>query len=278
LRLAVDHRVRADEGHEARGVVGRAAGELEALRVPGLDDVGVLGGEHPVLGVLEQLGRGHDLVDQARGLRGLGRHHLAFEQDRGGTHHAEHAGDAGGAAGAGEDADEDLGQADARLGVVGGEAAVAGERDLGADAGREAGGGPGDGLAALVGLGVHARPLDLAQEAVERHQPLEEAARGVGAGGLLHAGDDVEIHAAGEVGLPARDDDAAAGGVAEGAVDGGVELGDALLVEDVHRAARRVPGDGGDAVDIELVVEGGHGVSFSITAPEASVKVTVSFS
>jgi hypothetical protein len=62
--------------------------------------------------------------------------------------------------GAGEDADLDLGQADLGAGVVGGEDAVAGERDLEPDAQRGAGQGAGHGLAALVRLGVHARPLD----------------------------------------------------------------------------------------------------------------------
>ena len=38
----------------------------------------------------------------------------------------------------------------------------------------------------------------------------------------------------------------------------GVELGDALLVQHVHRAARQVPGDGGDAVGVDVVVEDGH--------------------
>ena len=130
-----------------------------------------------------------------------GLEHLAFEQQRRGGHQAEHADQAGGAAGAGEDADQDLGEADAGLGVVGHEAAVAGEADLGADAGRGAGGGPGDGLAALHGLRVHAGALDLPEQAVHRHDAVEEAAGGVVAGALLHAGEHVEVHAGGEVGL-----------------------------------------------------------------------------
>ncbi len=51
LGLAVDHGGGADEGHEARRVIGRAAGHLVALGVPRFDDVGVLRGQHPFLGL-----------------------------------------------------------------------------------------------------------------------------------------------------------------------------------------------------------------------------------
>ena len=40
-------------------------------------------------------------------------------------------------------------------------------------------------------------------------------------------------------------------GSASARVDGGVELGDAVLGQHVHRAAGQVPGDGGDAVGVD---------------------------
>ena len=201
---------------------------------------------------------GHHLVDQPGGLRGGGRHHLALEQERGGGHHAEHPDEPGGAAGAGEDADEDLGQSDPRLRVVGHEAAVAGEADLGADAGRGARRRPGDRLAALQRLRVHAGALDLPQQRVQRHRALEEPAGGVGAGLRLHLGEHVQVHAAGEVGLGRGDDDALDGGVGQRRVDGGVELGDAVIGQHVHRAARQVPGEGRHAVGVDVGCEDRH--------------------
>ena len=261
LGLAVDHGGGADEGHEAGGVVGRAAGELVALGVPRLDDVGWGRGLHPGLGGGEEVFGRDDLVDQAGGLGGGGREHLALEEQRGGGHRAHHPDEAGGAAGAGEDADQDLGEADPGLRGVGDEAAMAGEGDLGADAGGEAGEGAGDGLAALQGLRVHAGALDLPEQPVHRHDAVEEAAgRGV-AGAVLHAGEQVEVHAGGEVGLGRGDDEAGDGGVGERGVDGGVEVGDALVGEDVHRLAWQVPGDGCDAVGVNGGAEDRHGMS-----------------
>ena len=203
--LAVHHRGGADERHEARGVVGRAARHLVALLVPGLDDAG--GRLDPLDGCRERV-LDH-LVDQAGGLRALGVAQLALEQEGRGGHGAHLARQPRGAAHAGEDADQDLGQADLGLGIVGAEDAVAGEGDLQPDAERGAGQGGGDGLASLVRLGLHARALDLPQDGVGAHQAVEEAAGGVVAGLLLHAGDDVEVHAAGEaVGLAGGDDGA----------------------------------------------------------------------
>ena len=90
--------------------------------------------------------------------------------------------------------------------------------------------------------------------------PSKRPRAGVVAGALLHAGEEVEVHAAGEVGLGAGDDDALDGGVGEGGVDGGVEVGDALLGQDVHRLAGQVPGDGGDAVGVDVGGEDRHGL------------------
>jgi hypothetical protein len=153
LGLAVDHRRGADEGHEARRMIRRAAGHLVALLVPRLDDVRVTGRQHPFPGARQQLPGGHDLIDQQRGLRLPGVQHLAFQKHRGRLHCADHAGIADRAAAAGEDADEDLRQADLGLGIVGHEAAVTGERDLGADARTGAGMAQATGLPPLLVLG-----------------------------------------------------------------------------------------------------------------------------
>ncbi len=67
-----------------------------------------------------------------------------------------------------------------------------------------------------------------------------------------------EVHAAGEVGLGGGDDDALDRGVGEGGVHRGVEFGDAVLGQDVHRAAGEVPGDGGDAVGVGVGGEDRH--------------------
>ena len=115
LGAAVHHRRGADEGHEARRVVGGAAGELVALGVPGLDDVGVGGAARTqAFAVARRSAGGTTSSIRPACLRGGGGEHLAFEQEGGGGHEAQHADEAGGAAGAGEDAEEDLGEADAR--------------------------------------------------------------------------------------------------------------------------------------------------------------------
>src|SRR5690606_2268707 len=44
----------------------------------------------------------------------------------------------------------------------------------------------------------------------------------------------------------------------ESGVDGGVELNDAIVGQDVHRAAGQIPSDDGDAVGVDFGVEDGH--------------------
>ena len=106
---------------------------------------------------------------------------------------------------------------------------------------------------------------------MQRHGALEEAAGGVVAGPFLHAGDDAEVHAAGEVLLGGGDDDALDRRVGERGVDGGVELGDAGLGQHVHRAVGQVPGDGGDALGVGGEAEFCHGeVLFTASAAAAA--------
>ena len=88
--------------------------------------------------------------------------------------------------------------------------------------------------------------------------PSKRPRAGSAPASLLHPGEHVEVHAAGEVGLGRGDDDALHGRVGEGGVDGGVELGDALVGQHVHRPAGQVPGDGGDAVGVGVGGEDRH--------------------
>jgi hypothetical protein len=64
--------------------------------------------------------------------------------------------------------------------------------------GAGAGDGAGDGLAALVGLGVHARALELAQDAVAIHGEVEQPLGGIVAGLGADGGERVQVHATGE--------------------------------------------------------------------------------
>ena len=114
-------------------------GEVEALvdgpLGEGLGGDGALGqlcgpGPH----VVEQLGGGHDLVDQADGESLVGTHGSAAQARGPWPGRPHQAGEALGAAAAGDDAEQDLGLAEA--GVVAGDAQVAGQGQLAAAAER----------------------------------------------------------------------------------------------------------------------------------------------
>jgi len=72
LRLAQNHGVGTDEGHEARRVIRRAARHLVTLVIPGFHQIGGLGRQHPVLRALQQVFGGHDLINQPGRLGGFG--------------------------------------------------------------------------------------------------------------------------------------------------------------------------------------------------------------
>jgi hypothetical protein len=80
LGLAVDHGGCAHEGHEARRMVGRAAGHLVALLVPGFHDISVGGRQDPFLGAGQEVLGGHDLIHELRALRLLRVQHPALQQ------------------------------------------------------------------------------------------------------------------------------------------------------------------------------------------------------
>ena len=102
----------------------RPARQLEALLVPGCD--GLAAALDPVLGRLDQVGRRHDGVNQIQRLGLLDRDRIALEQDRHRILRRHQARHALGAAGAGEQADLHLGQAEAGLGIFRRDAVVAG--------------------------------------------------------------------------------------------------------------------------------------------------------
>ena len=257
--LAGDHRVAADEGlHAGRTphLASREARRLEAGPVPRLhgarvDGLGALSGigrhdgllglrGQPRLGAGEQFVGRHDLMDQAHAFGGLDRQVLALEQDRRGVHHADQARDALGAAAARQQAELDLGLADPGPRVGRGDAVVAGERDLEAAAQRGAVDRRHDRLTA--GLLVAEQPLQLAEL-------LGELGRIRGVGVQEH----LEIGAGDEIGLSGGDDDALHLVVLERRLERPGIGRDRALVQHVHGAVRHVPGDGGDAVTVDVV-------------------------
>jgi hypothetical protein len=170
-------------------MIRRAAGHFITLGIPRLHHIGVLGIQHPIAR------RGHwicaDLINNA-GLLGSSRgDHLAFKQEGRGRHGAELAHHPRSATGPGEDADKDFRQANPRLRVIRGKGAMRGQRQLQPDARGGAGDHTGDRLAALVGLRVHARALDLAQQGVHLHRALKKPLGRIVACVFLHLGQKV---------------------------------------------------------------------------------------
>ena len=193
----------------------------------------------------------HDLGGQ-----GLGRlHRLAFQQVRRGGHHPHQARQALGAAGARQQADLGFGQAELDLGRVGDDAVVAGQGDLQAAAEGEAVDRRGDRLAA---------GLQGAERLVEGEGRVEGGAQGVFLGTARPAGSLgaqlAEVGAGAEAGGLARGDHRALdGGVGLDALDHLADLADHRGGQGVHRPARHVEGDEGDAVGVDVDLEVFHG-------------------
>ena len=204
MGLAVDHRIGPDKGHEARRVIGGTTGHLVAFGVPGFQNVRILCIQHPFLCSGYRIS--DNFVDQTGRFRGSRGNHLAFQQEGRCGHRAEFARQTGGAARAGEDTDHDLGQADARLGVIGDKDAVRGKREFKPDARGSAGQGRGNRLAALVGLGVHARAFDLAQQGMHFHRAVKQPLCGVVPCVFAHLGEQVQVHTTGKGPVFARGD------------------------------------------------------------------------
>ena len=255
--LAAIDRVGGREHHHVGLGVDEAAGQLEAVDVPRRLGLGI--GLDPLLrGLDEVLGR-HDGVDHLHALGAVDTELVALGEHREGIARRHHAGDALRAAGAGKQADLDLGQADARLRVLRGDAMVAREAELERAAERGAVDGGGPRLAAGFQPPVEQRELAalLEQLGVRRLLALLACHVGKGAVERLQHG---EVGAAGERVLARGDDRALDGGLVGDAVDDRAQLLDHVHVDDVHRAARHVPGDERDAVGIDVDGEVlGHG-------------------
>ena len=124
------------EGHHAGLGIDRAAGQPEALFVPRLDRLAAA--LDPVLRGFDEIGGGHDGVNEFGVFGAVERKLVALEQKLqrvGGLHHARNALRA---AGAGKQTDLDLGQAEARLRIFRSDAIMTGERQLEAAAHRRA--------------------------------------------------------------------------------------------------------------------------------------------
>ena len=178
------HRRCAKEGHEARRVIGRAAGHFVALFIPGFDNLGFA--QNPLTCRRHRVVA--DLINQACGLGFLRIAQFALEQERGCRHGAHLAHEAGGAARAGENANHDFRQADLGLWVVRRKNPMRRQRNFQTDAKPRAGHHAGDRLAALVGLGIHAGAFDFAQDAVHVHDAVKQALGRVVPRHFLHLG------------------------------------------------------------------------------------------
>ncbi len=167
---------------------------------------------------------------------------LPFEQDRRGVHHADQTRDTLRAAAARQQADLDLGLADLGLRIGRGDAMVAGEADLEAAAQRGAVDRGHDRLAA--GLLAAKDFLQLAELLGQ-----DRGIRGIGVQQHL------EIGAGDEVDLARSNDDALDLVVLERLLERAGVGGDRGFVQHVHGAVGHVPGDGGDAVAVDVVVD-----------------------
>ncbi len=120
--------VRRREHHHAGLGIDRAARQLEAVDVP--RRFGRAAGLDPVLRRFDQIAVRHHGVDELHRLGAIELQLIALEQKLQRVGRRQHARDALRAAGAGEQADLDLGQAEPGAAVVGGDAVMAGERQL----------------------------------------------------------------------------------------------------------------------------------------------------
>ena len=232
--------------------------QIVALIISYLDDLGIGRGQHPFLGACKKRIGGDHLIDQPGRFGRFRVKHLALEQHGRCGHRADHARIPRRAAAAGEQAHEDLGQADLGLGIVGHEAAVTGERDLGADARAGAGDGDGHRLAALVGLGVHPRALKLAQDAGAAHGEIKQRLRRIIARLGRDTGQRVQIHPACEGVLARGQHDTLDAGVAERVIDQLIDQRIGFARQHIHRTCLDVPSDDGNAVGALLHREIGH--------------------
>ena len=247
-RVPRHHGRGADIGLKPRRRIGRAAGHLVILAVPGLDKVRLRRRQNPGAGPGKQISGGDNLVHQPGHQRRLGVRELALQQKRRRRHCAHLPNQPCRAARAGEDADLDLGQADLGAGVVGDDDPVTGQRQLQPDPHRRARQCRDHRLAAFERLGVHSGPFDLPQQPVDRHHPVENRLRWRIPARRLHLGNGVQIHPARKILLGRGDDDALHRRIGQGTVKQRLDLGKACIGHDIHRLARHIPGQDRHAV------------------------------
>ena len=191
---AID-RVGGRPDHHPRRREHLARRQLELRIVPGRLGAGI--GLHPVLGALDDLARRSDVVDEAHLLGRGGADLVALEQHLQGVRRRHQPRDALRAAAAGEQADLDFRQADARLVAVGDDAVVAGERQLEAAAHADAVDRRGERLARGFQLTKDQR--ELARAVVEEpHRRLLAFGFGDARVFLAHALQHGQVRAAGE--------------------------------------------------------------------------------
>ena len=133
------------------------------------------------------------------------------------------------------------------------------QRQFKANARGGAGQGGGNRLAALVGLGVHARAFNLAQQVMHAHRAFKQTLGRIVARVLFHLGEQVQVHATGKGAFLARgNDDALDGVIGQRGVNQRVQLAKAVNGHDVHGFACDIPSDDGNAVGVCFQCEIGH--------------------
>ncbi len=260
ISFATIDRVGRRPDHHAGGREHLARRKLELRIVPGR--LGVRVRLHPSLGERNNLIGRRDLVHEAHLLRRGRAQLLALEQHLQGVRRRHQPRHALRAAAAREEADLDLGEADARLVGVGDDPIVAGEREL--EAAAHAGGVDRrrDGFAA----GLEA-PEDQIQ--IQRLHRIDEGAHRrlfafrFGATGEFFARGLQHRQIGSADALAEGDDRALDRRVASDPVDDLPDLGNDFGVDDVHRAAGHVPGEESNVVGVDLETKVGevHGRS-----------------
>ncbi len=250
--LAAEDRVARREHHHAGLGINRPARQLVGLVVPRCDRLAAA--LDPVLGRLDEIGGGHDGVDQLerQGLCKIDR--LALEQHLHCVLRRHDARHALGAAGAGKQPDLDFGQSQTGLGIIGCDAVMARQRQFEAAAERK----PVDRGSPRLARGLDAaKHLREPAALVEQHLVGGDVALGLQHLGILpaHALKHRQIGAGAQGFLARGDDDALHRAVGGGLLHDLLEFVDRGLVQHVHRTARRIPRHQRDAVGVGLELE-----------------------